>query len=96
LIRSALSGHIARKWGETASMEGKAKYIFPIVVTFIIVFLVSAVVTFLNIGLRADYVSQWLGSFVVAWPFAALVAFVAIPTARWVTRKVVALIEGTP
>ena len=77
-------------------MEGKAKYIFPVVVTFIIVFLVSAVVTFLNIGLRADYVSRWLGSFVIDWPIAVLVAFFAIPAARWVTRKVVALIEGTP
>ena len=76
-------------------MEGKARYIFPVVVTFIIVFLVSAVVTFLNIGLRADYVAQWLGSFVVAWPIAAVVAFFAIPVARWLTGKFVALIEGT-
>ena len=76
-------------------MEGKARYIFPVVVTFIIVFLVSAVVTFLNIGLRADYVAQWLGSFVVAWPIAAIVAFFAIPVARWLTVKFVALIEGT-
>jgi hypothetical protein len=75
-------------------MEGKAKYIFPIVMTFIIVFLVSAVVTFLNIGLRADYLSQWLGSFTVAWPIAAVVAFFAIPAARWLTRALVALIEG--
>ena len=77
-------------------MEGKAKYIFPVVMTFIIVFLVSAVVTFLNIGLRADYVSQWLGSFIVAWPIAAVLAFFAIPAARWLTRKFVTRIERTP
>jgi hypothetical protein len=75
-------------------MEGKGKIIFPIVMTFIIVLLVSAVVTFLNIGLRADYLSQWLGSFIVAWPIAAVVAFVAIPLARHATRKLVGLIEG--
>jgi hypothetical protein len=75
-------------------MEGKAKIIFPIVMTFIIVFLVSAVVTFLNIGLRGDYLSQWLGSFIVAWPIAAVVAFAAIPLARQFTQKIVALIEG--
>jgi hypothetical protein len=75
-------------------MEGKAKIIFPVVMTFIIVFLVSAVVTFLNIGLRADYLSQWLGSFIVAWPIAAVVAFIAIPLARQATQKIVALIEG--
>jgi hypothetical protein len=76
-------------------MEGKAKYIFPVVMTFIIVFLVSAVVTFLNIGVRGDYVAQWLGSFIVAWPIAAVVAFFAIPAARWVSRNIVVLIEGT-
>ena len=75
-------------------MEGKGKIIFPVVMTFIIVFLVSAVVTFLNIGLRADYLSQWLGSFIIAWPIAAVVAFVAIPLARQATQKIVALIEG--
>ncbi|MGH6783699.1 MAG: DUF2798 domain-containing protein [Sphingomicrobium sp.] len=62
--------------------------------TAIIVFLVSAVVTFLNIGLRADYLSQWLGSFFIAWPIAAAVAFIAIPLARHATQKLVALIEG--
>jgi Protein of unknown function (DUF2798) len=75
-------------------MEGKAKIIFPVVVTFIIVFLVSAVVTFLNIGLRADFLSKWLGSFIIAWPIAAAVAFIAIPLARLTTQKIVALIEG--
>ena len=75
-------------------MERKDKIVFPIVMTFIIVFLVSAVVTFLNIGLRADYLSQWLGSFIIAWPIAAVVAFIAIPLARHTTQKIVALIEG--
>jgi Protein of unknown function (DUF2798) len=75
-------------------MKAKAKYIVPLVVIFIIVFLVSAVVTFLNIGLRTDYVSKWLGSFIVAWPVAAVVAFFAIPAARCGTRNLVALIEG--
>jgi hypothetical protein len=90
LIAAGLSGHIAAG----AKMEGKGKIIFPIVMTFIIVFLVSAVVTFLNIGLRADYLSQWLGSFIIAWPIAAVVAFIAIPLARQATQKIVALIEG--
>jgi hypothetical protein len=43
-------------------MEGKAKFIFPIVITAIIVFIVSAVVTFFNIGLRADFVPRWLSA----------------------------------
>ena len=34
-------------------MEGKAKFIFPVLPTGIVVFVVSCVVTFSNIGLRA-------------------------------------------
>jgi hypothetical protein len=75
-------------------MDGKARFIFPIVITAIIVFIVSAVVTFFNIGLRADFVSRWLSAFVVGWPVAAATAFVAFPFARAVTLRIVGLIEG--
>jgi Protein of unknown function (DUF2798) len=73
-------------------MEGKAKVIFPIVITAIIVFIVSAMVTF-NIGLRADFVSRWLSAFMVGWPVAAVTAFIAFPFARAVTLRIVGLIE---
>ena len=75
-------------------MDGKARFIFPIVITAIIVFIVSAVVTFFNIGLRADFVPRWLSAFLVGWPVAALTAFVALPIARAVTLRIVGLIEG--
>ena len=75
-------------------MEGKARFIFPVVITAIIVFIVSAVVTFFNIGPRADFVPRWLSGFLVGWPVAAVTAFVAIPFARAVTLRVVGLIEG--
>jgi len=72
-------------------MEGKAKFIFPAV---IIVFIVSAVVTFFNIRLRADFVPRWLSAFLVGWPVASVTAFVAIPFARGVTLRIVGLIDG--
>jgi len=75
-------------------MEGKAKFVFPIVITAIIVFSVSAVVTFFNIGLRADFVTRWLSAFMVGWPVAAVTAFIAFPFARAVTLRIVGLIEG--
>lgn len=75
-------------------MEGKAKFIFPIVITAIIVFIVSAVVTFFNIGLRPDFVPRWLSAFLVGWPVAAMTAFVALPIARTMTLRIVGLIEG--
>ena len=76
-------------------MEGKAKIVFPVVITAIIVFVVSGVVTFINIGFRADYLLQWMRAFVIGWPVAALVAFFAIPLARRATQRIIAIIEGT-
>jgi len=55
--------------------------------TGIIVFFVSAVVTFLNIGMRADYFAQWIRSFGIGWPIAAVVGFFTMPVARIVTER---------
>jgi Protein of unknown function (DUF2798) len=75
-------------------MEGTAKYIFPVLITAIIVFVVSGVVTWHNIGFRFDFVTRWLSAFVVGWPVAAVTAFVAIPFVRRATARLVALIEA--
>ena len=75
-------------------MDGKARFVFPIVITAIIVFIVSAVVTFFNIGLRPDFVPRWLSAFLVSWPLAAATAFFALPFARAMTMRIVGLIEG--
>jgi len=72
-------------------MEGKAKFIFPILATGIIVFVVSCVVTFSDIGLRADFVSRWLSTFFIGRPVASVIAF---PSVRQATMGIVALIEG--
>jgi hypothetical protein len=76
-------------------MDGKAKYIFPVLITAIIVFVVSGVVTWTNIGFRGDFVVRWLSAFIVGWPVAAVTAFVAIPYVRRVTQRIVAVIDGT-
>jgi Protein of unknown function (DUF2798) len=74
-------------------MEGKAKFIFPVLATGLVVFVASAVVTFTNIGFRADFVRRWLSAFVVGWPFAAATALIAFPYVRRATAGIVALIE---
>ena len=75
-------------------MEGKARYIFPVIMTGIIVFLVSFLVTFLNVGFPANFVSLWLKAFFTGWPIAAVVAFFAIPAARKATGWIVARLDG--
>jgi hypothetical protein len=76
-------------------MDGKAKYIFPVIITAVVVFVASAVVTWSNIGFRGDFVLRWLSAFVVGWPAAAVTAFVAIPPVRRATQSIVGLIDRT-
>ena len=73
-------------------MEGKARFIFPILVTAIVVLVVSGVVRFVNIGFRGDFIRRWLFAF--GWPIASVVAFLALPIAQRVTALLIGLIEG--
>ena len=69
-------------------MDGKARYIFPVLITAIVVFVASAVVTWHNIGFRADYVVRWLSAFLSAgrWrprpPISPFHPF-AVPPSGW-------------
>ena len=95
LIRPGLSVHIAAgRAGLGDAMEGKARFIFPVLITAVIVFIVSAVVTFTNIGFRADFVPRWLKAFIIGWPVAAVAAFIATPYARRITASIERLIDG--
>jgi len=79
-------------WGGVA-MEANAKFIFPVLATGIVVFVVSCVVTFSNIGLRADFVTRWLSAFFIGWPVASVTGLIAFPYVRRATTGIVALIE---
>jgi uncharacterized protein DUF2798 len=75
-------------------VEGKARFIFPILITAAVVFVVSAAVTYVNIGFRADFIRRWLTAFCIGWPVASVTAFVVFPFARRVTAILIDLIEG--
>jgi hypothetical protein len=75
-------------------MDGKARFIFPVISTAMIVLVASGAVTLSNIGLRADFVARWLSGFLVGWPVAACTAFFAVPLARHVAERIVRIIEG--
>jgi Protein of unknown function (DUF2798) len=73
-------------------MEGKARFIFPVAMAFFMALLMTAVVTFINLGLPPNFFGQWMKAFAVAWPLASAVAFVAVPLARRITAAVVRVI----
>ncbi|MFT2112112.1 DUF2798 domain-containing protein [Marinomonas sp. 2405UD68-3] len=43
--------------------------------SFCLAFFMTAWVTFLNLGITADYFYHWFMSFIFAWPAAFLIAF---------------------
>jgi hypothetical protein len=75
-------------------MQDKAKIIFSVLATAVIVFFVSAVVTFANIGFRVDFVQRWLRAFIIGWPVASVLGYFALPLVRRLTERIVALIDG--
>jgi hypothetical protein len=70
-------------------MEG---FVFPVVITAIIVFVVAAL-AFFNIGGRNDFVIRWWSAFAIGWPIAAGTAYLAMPFARSLTRGIIAAID---
>jgi hypothetical protein len=82
--------------GETAIMDGKARLILALLMSSVMVLMVTLLVTFLNLGLRADFLLQWVKAYVIAWPVAAITAFFVMPPARRLTEFLVALIDDRP
>ena len=53
------------------SREDKARFILAATQSSMMVFMVTLVATYLNLGLRPDFVLQWAKAYIVAWPVAA-------------------------
>lgn len=75
-------------------MEGKARFIFPALLSGVMAFLMTAVVTYLNIGFPPDFLAKWMHAFVVAWPLAYCAALIASPLARRGTIWIIAKLDG--
>lgn len=76
-------------------MDGKARFIFPVLMGGMMAFFMTAIVTIINFGGFPDrYFAIWMKAFVIAWPLSAFAAFLAGPIARRLTGKIVAKLEG--
>jgi hypothetical protein len=78
---------------ETA-MEGKARLILAATMSSMMVFMVTLIVTYLNLGLPPDFIVQWAKAYIVAYPIAAGTAYLIMPMARRFTTRIVTLIDG--
>lgn len=75
-------------------MDGRARYIFPAILSGIMAFLMTAVITYLNLGMPPNFVTKWLFAFVIAWPLAYCAALIASPIARRGTAFILAKLDG--
>lgn len=75
-------------------MQDKARFIQPIVMSGFMAFMMTAVITYMNIGWVSDFGARWLHAFAVAWPLAALAAFIALPVSQRITRAILLRLDG--
>ena len=75
-------------------MQDKARYIQPVVMSGFMAFMMTAAITYMNIGLGTEFVTHWLHAFAVAWPMAALAASFALPLSQRITRAIVTRLDG--
>jgi len=75
-------------------MDTKSRAILAALMSAMMVFMVTLLATFINLGPRPDFLSQWIKAYVIAWPVAATTAFLVMPAARRATERIVAKLEG--
>ncbi len=65
----------------------KQRLIFAFLMSFILSLLMTAWITLINLGLSEAFYTQWFTAFLLAWPAAALIAFVCGPEVQKLTLK---------
>jgi hypothetical protein len=73
-------------------MEAKARFILATLMSAMMVFMVTLVVTYLNLGLRPDFLGYWAKAYFIAWPIAATTGFLVMPMARRATDRIMRVI----
>lgn len=75
-------------------MPWLARLILACIMTAVMVFMVTLIVTFINLGLRSDFLLQWAKAYIIAWPIAAATAFLVMPPSRRLTDAIMRRIES--
>ncbi|TPE55297.1 DUF2798 domain-containing protein [Maribrevibacterium harenarium] len=57
----------------------KHRILFATMMSFVLSILMTAWVTFVNLGLHPEFLSFWMKSWVLAWPAAGAISFVFAP-----------------
>ena len=75
-------------------MDAKTRLILVLLMSSVMVLMVTLLVTYLNLGLRADFALEWVKAYFIAWPVAAVTGFFIMPSARRLSDRIVTMIDG--
>jgi hypothetical protein len=79
-------------------MPWKTRLILVLLMTSVMVLMVTLIVTYLNLGLRAEFAFQWVKAYFIAWPIAAITGYLIMPASRrmtdWIVAKIDSKIDG--
>ena len=75
-------------------MTAKTRFILVVIMSSMMVFMVTLVVTYVNLGMRPDFLARWVKAYFIAWPIAAATGFVVMPVARRATDGLVRMMGG--
>ena len=73
-------------------MEAKPRFILAALMSAMMVFMVTRLVTYLNLGFRADFLGQRAKAYVIAWPIAGVTGFLVMPMSQRATDGIMRLI----
>ena len=74
-------------------MDWKTRLILSILMTSGMVMMVTLLATWLALGFDPGFMQQWITAYFVAWPVAALTAFLFTPAARRITNRIMMMLD---
>ena len=74
----------------------RLRFVFALLMSFLMTLLMSAWVTWLNIGLQADFLPRWRHAFLAAWPVAFCAVMLFAPRVQLMSRRIVARLASRP
>lgn len=67
----------------------RLRFVFAVIMSLVMTLLMSAWVTWLNIGLQDDFLARWRHAFLAAWPVAFCAVMLFAPHVQGLSRQIV-------
>jgi len=66
-----------------------ARYVFSCIMSIYMVTIMTFVITLVNTGMDADFVSRWWRAFYIAWPIAFILILIGAPRLQVLAGKLI-------